>query len=67
MPPNAMIATRARQAAMTKPNLEMSKKETMAAIAPTAVSICPRIPEAIAVRETRKKECGLGGAGGTMT
>ena len=52
---------------MTNPNFGMSRKEPMAAATASPARILPCIPEAIASRETRRNECGFGGAGGTIT
>src|SRR4051794_39965531 len=52
---------------MTNPNFGARTSEPIAAATPIAAKICPRTPEAIASRDTRKNECGFGGDGGTIT
>src|SRR5882724_11318296 len=66
-PPNAITPTSARQAEMTNPNFDMSRNDPTAEAAAMATRTWPRRPEAIASRETRRNECGFGGAGGTIT
>jgi hypothetical protein len=45
----------------------VSRKDPIAVATAITARTCPRIPEAIASRETRRNECGFGGAGGTIT
>ena len=52
---------------MTNPNFGMSKNDTIAAAVPIIANTRPRVPEASAVRQTLRNECGFGGAGGTIT
>src|SRR5947207_1431731 len=51
---------------MTNPNFGMSRKDPSADATAIVARTWPRIPEAIALRETRRNECGFGGAGGTI-
>ena len=52
---------------MTNPNFGVSRKDPIAVAIAMAASTWPRIPDAIASRDTRRNECGFGGAGGTIT
>src|SRR4029453_12602366 len=66
-PPNAIVPTSARQAAITNPYFGMSRKDPIAVATAITARNKPRIPDAIALRETLRNECGFGGAGGTIT
>src|SRR4029453_15744786 len=66
-PPNEITPTSARQAAITNPNCGIEKKGPSPLSTPITAKTKPRVPEATALRETRRNECGFGGAGGTIT
>ena len=66
-PPNAMRTTRAMQNETTKPKEGMSAKDPSAANTPSAARARPGRPAASAVLQTRRKESGLGAAGGSRT
>mgnify|MGYP003693721169 CR=1 FL=1 len=51
---------------MTNPNFGMRRNDPIAVAIAIAASAWPRTPDAIASRDTRRNECGLGGAGGTI-
>src|SRR5205085_7622227 len=67
IPPNPITATSARQAAITNPNFGISRNDPTAAAAPVIASTRPLVPEASAVRQTLKNECGFASDGGNTT